>query len=87
MAFQGLTTMTNIQLYCRHGKIHFFFTQTPKMGVNYDKSNLRQKSVKGPKDPNSAQKFQKVTKRSKMCQKMPQKEGNRNITHLLYKTE
>ena len=26
----------------------------PKKCVKYDKSNLRQKSLKGPKDPNSA---------------------------------
>ena len=43
-------------------KDHFFFTQTwfepeifyPKKCMNYDKSNRRQNSVKGPKDPNSA---------------------------------
>ena len=41
-----------------------FFTQIwfepkifyPKKCVNYDKSNLRQNSVTGPKDPNSAKK-------------------------------
>ena len=41
-----------------------FFTPTwfepiisyPKKCVNYDKSNLRQNSAKGPKDPNSAKK-------------------------------
>ena len=34
----------------------------PKKCVNYDKSILRQNSVKGPKEPNSAKKFQKITK-------------------------
>ena len=45
------------------------FTQTwfepnmfyPKKGVNYDKSNPRQNSIKGPKDTTSAKKCQKVT--------------------------
>ena len=32
-----------------------------KKWVNYDKCNLRQNSVKGPKDPNSATKKPKVT--------------------------
>ena len=44
-----------------------FFTQTwfepkihyPKNCVNYNKSNLQQISVKGPKDPNSAKKMPK----------------------------
>ena len=46
-----------------------YFTQTwfdpkilyPKKCVNYDKSYLRQNSVKGQKDPNSVKKIQKVT--------------------------
>ena len=46
-----------------------FFTQAwfqpkicyPKKCVNYDKSNSRQNSVKGPKDPNGTKKGQKVT--------------------------
>ena len=44
-----------------------FFTQArfepkkiyPKKCVNHDKSNSRQNSEKGPKDPNSAKKAQK----------------------------
>ena len=50
-------------------KAIFFLTQRgfePKIFylkkcVNYNKSNSRQNSVKGPKDPNSAKKCQKVT--------------------------
>ena len=46
-----------------------FVTQTwfqpkvfyPIKCVNYNKSNLRQNTVKGPKDPNSAKKLQKIT--------------------------
>ena len=46
-----------------------FFTQTwfepkifyQKKCVNYNKSNSRQNSVKGPKDPNNAKKCQTVT--------------------------
>ena len=52
----------------RHVK-RIFFTQSwfepnifyPKKCVNFDKSNSQQNSVKGPKDPNSAKKGQKVT--------------------------
>ena len=52
----------------KHGERPFFI-QTwfePKIFylikcINYDKSNSRVNSVKGPKDPNSANKWQKVT--------------------------
>ena len=33
----------------------------PEKSLNYNKFNLRQNSVKDPKDSNSAKKFQKVT--------------------------
>ena len=46
---------------------HNFFTQAwfepkifyPKKFVNYDESNSRQNSVKGPKDPNSSENAKK----------------------------
>ena len=59
---------------------------TQKKCVNYDKSNSRQNSVKGPKDPVSAKKCQKVTKSFKMCIKCHQKAQNRDITNFLDKT-
>ena len=39
----------------------------PKKCVNYDKSNLRQNSLKGPKDPNSAQKKHNAPKCARKC--------------------
>ena len=46
----------------------FFYTNMvgaknilPEKCVNYNKCNLRQNSVKGPKDPNSAKQYQKAT--------------------------
>ena len=44
-----------------------------KKCVNHNKSNLRQNSVKGQKDPNSAKIFKKKTWSSKLCQKNPPK--------------
>ena len=58
----------------------------PKKCVNYDKSNSRQNSVKGPKDPLSAKKCQKVTKSFKIIVKCHQKAQNRDITNFLDKT-
>ena len=55
-----------------------FFTQTwfepkifdPKKCVNYDKSNSKRKnSLKGPKDPNGAQKIPKSNKCGRKCYK------------------
>ena len=62
-------------------KYNFFFTQTwfepkivyPKKCVNYDKFDLQQNSVKSPKDTYSANKCERVTLSSKICQKMPPK--------------
>ena len=39
----------------------------PKQLVNYDKYNLQQNSLNGPKDPNSEKMPKKVTKSFKMC--------------------
>ena len=58
-----------------------------KKCVNYDKSNLEQKSVKGPKDPNSAKKMPKSNiKFQNMRKNCHQKTGNRNNTNFLNKT-
>ena len=59
-----LCTVFSLQCAVRHAKRQFFFTQTwfkskilfPKKCVNYDKSNLRQNSLKGQKEPNSVKK-------------------------------
>ena len=73
----------------------FFLTQTwfeskifdPKNCINYDKPNLQQNNIKGPKDPNRGKNAKKVTYSFKMCQKkMPEKAQNHDITHFLDKT-
>ena len=73
-----------------------FFTQTlfvpknfyPKKCINYDKSSLRQNSIKGLKDPNSEK--EKMPKSNIKFQngqkKMPQKAQNCAITHFPNKT-
>ena len=64
----------------RHAKRQLFYTNMvwaknilPKKCVNYNKSNLRQNSVKGQKDHICVKNAKKVTKSRKMCQKMPPK--------------
>ena len=58
----------------------------PKKCVNYDKSNSRQNSIKGPKDPNSEKNDKKLHKVPKCAKKCQQKYQNRDITHFLDKT-
>ena len=62
----NIVVAIRISMGARHGK-RFFFTQTwfesrifyQKNCLNYNKSNLRQNKVKGPKDPTSAKKMPK----------------------------
>ena len=88
-----------IHLYCiyvrRDGTRQKKFTRArfkpnqfyTKKCINYDKSNLRENSVKGPKDPNSAKKMPKNNmKFQNVLEKCHQKTQNRNITHSLNKT-
>ena len=73
----------------------FFFTQTwfepkifyPKKLVNYGKSNSRQNSVKGKKEPNSVKKNAKKYHIVPKCaKKSHQKEQNCAITYFPDKT-
>ena len=81
------------ELTGRHGKRQFF-TDTwfeskifyPKKCVNYNKSNLQQNSVKGPKDPNSEKKMSKIKKKVTKCAKNATKAQHREITHFVDKT-
>ena len=64
-------------------KDYFFYTRKfepklfhPKKCVNQDKSNSRQNSVKGTKDPVSAKKMPKSNKKFQNVHKMTPKSAN-----------
>ena len=88
MSFLGYCNKVRLMGLSEMQKGNFFYTGTVWAKIispKNNKSNLRQNSLKGQKDPNSAKKAKKLHKVPKCAKKCHQKAHNRNITHFCNK--